>query len=418
MKFGLRNTRTVLKFAGNPERSFRSIHIAGTNGKGSTASFIASIMMESGYRTGLYTSPHLVQFGERIRVNGRMIPERRLVEYVRELRPVIEEVRATFFEATTCIAFRYFADEGVDIAIIETGLGGRLDATNVVLPEISVITSIGLDHTEYLGTTLSSIAREKGGIIKSGVPVVTSSDDRVVLRVLGGIALRRNSRLHRSFQAVALSVQRGSRGAEAVRFRSRLFDVENVTLGLPGPHQHLNARLAVAALDIMLRRAAVRARFRRVTASSIRRGLRRTQEDFALNGRLQYLGRRKEFLLDVAHNPDGIRTLAFAVGQLARRMRIAVFGAMKDKDWKGMVRALRPVVDTIVCVAAGTPRALKSGILQRYAARAGMQAVNGKDVGNGIALAQRLAGASGQILVTGSHYVVGEALRILREKNP
>lgn len=417
MKFGLRNTRTILKHAGNPERSFPTIHIAGTNGKGSTASFIASIMMESGYVTGLYTSPHLVQFTERIRINGRMIPERRLVGYVRELRPVIEAVHATFFEATTCVAFRYFADEGVEIAVIETGLGGRLDATNVLIPEISVITSIGRDHTEYLGNTIRSITREKGGIIKGRIPVVTSSDDPIVLDTLGRIARQRHSRLYRSSRVVALTALCRGRGAEAVRLSGRLFDIGNVRLDLAGPHQRVNARLAVAALDIMLRRTGVRKRFSRVTVASIRRGLRSAHLNAGLNGRLQRIGKRGKFLLDVAHNPDGIRTLMCAVTQLPQRKRVAVFGAMKDKDCRGMISALAAAVDQVVCVAAKTPRASAPRILLRYARELGVSAVNGRTVRGGLALAQRLAGASGQVLVTGSHYTVGEALKILRKRN-
>ena len=158
MKFGLRNTRRLLQYAGHPERRFASVHLAGTNGKGSTSAFLASIAVEGGLKTGLYTSPHLLRFTERIRVNGAELSEERLVYYVKDLRRVIESVHATFFEATTCIAFRFFADENVDLAVVETGLGGRFDATNVLFPLASVITSIGLDHTQYLGSTPEQIA--------------------------------------------------------------------------------------------------------------------------------------------------------------------------------------------------------------------------------------------------------------------
>src|SRR5512135_1725144 len=192
MKFGLRNIRNLLTFAGDPEAKFPSIHVAGTNGKGSTAAFLASAFMEAGYSTGLYTSPHLVRFTERITINGRQISEGRLAKYVGALRSAIEKTGATFFEATTCVAFQYFADEEVDIAIIEVGLGGRLDATNTLAPLACVITSIGFDHMEYLGPTIPSIAAEKGGIVKSRTPVVIGPIARSAERTISEIARKRH----------------------------------------------------------------------------------------------------------------------------------------------------------------------------------------------------------------------------------
>ena len=205
MKLGLRNVRTLVLAAGNPQRRFPSIHVAGTNGKGSTSSFIAACFTSAGYRTGLYTSPHLERFNERIRIDGLEIPDAEIVRLTRMLRPAIERTNATFFEATTVIAFSWFAREGVDVAVIETGLGGRLDATNVLKPMISVITNVALDHQEYLGNSLRMIAREKGGIIKPRTPVVTGSEDPDVIRVLKGIARKRSARFHLAGRVVRLS---------------------------------------------------------------------------------------------------------------------------------------------------------------------------------------------------------------------
>ncbi len=222
MKLGLRNVRTLVRAAGNPERGFSSIHIAGTNGKGSTSSFIASCFMSAGYRTGLYTSPHLERFNERIRIDGRQIPDAEIVRITKMLRPAIQKTKATFFEATTAIAFCWFAEQGVDVAVIETGLGGRLDATNVVRPMISVITNVALDHQEYLGNTLRKIAREKGGIIKPRTPVVTASEDRNVLRVLKAIARRRKATFYQARRVIRLD-QKSAPGRVTMRGDSSRF---------------------------------------------------------------------------------------------------------------------------------------------------------------------------------------------------
>ncbi len=402
MKFGLRNTRRLLEYVGNPHRSFPSVHVAGTNGKGSTASFLASVFTEAGYRTALYTSPHLVRFTERIRINGAEIPEQRLVEYVRLLRPAIEETRSTFFEATTCVAFLYFADEEVDVAVLETGLGGRLDATNVVVPEVSVITSVGFDHMDYLGNTIRSIAREKGGIIKHGIPAVTSSRDKVVLEVLAGIARRRRTRLTRAWTRARVSASRPG------RVRTAAFGEIRMRPGLGGHHQAANAQLAVAALDLLMTRTGTAAKFSRLTGRTIERGLSRVVRNVGLQGRLQWMDGR--ICLDVAHNPDGVRTLVQALGSRRRSRRIAVFGAMKDKDWHSMLRELGAAVDRFILVAARTPRAIPVKELLREARRLGFEAVGATSVRAGVRMARRGQGRRGEILVTGSHYVVGEFL--------
>ena len=412
IKFGLRNVLRLLNYVGNPHRAFPSVHIAGTNGKGSTASFIASILMESGYRTALYTSPHLVRFTERIRIDGKEIPEGRLVEYVRLLRPAIEETGATFFESTTCAAFMYFADEEVDIAVLETGLGGRLDATNVVLPEVSVITTIGMDHMEYLGNTLRSVSREKGGIIKRGVPVVTSSREPVVVGVLRAIAGRKHSPFYRAAGVVSLSSARASDGL--LKMRSRAFGAVRVRLGLGGPHQAENARLAVAALGILKRRRGGARRPGLITRDAIRRGLRNVRENTGLRGRLEIV--RSRLCLDVAHNPDGIRVLLRALGVRGRRPRVVVFGAMKDKDWKAMLCELHGAFDRCILVAPRVARAASVGTLLRRARALGMNAAGATSVASGVRLARGAAGPRGSIVVTGSHYVVGEALASLNRR--
>ena len=416
MKFGLRNMRSLLNRVGHPERAFPSVHIAGTNGKGSTAAFLSSMFMEAGCRTGLYTSPHLIRFTERIRINGREIPGERLGRYVRMLRPAIEEVRATFFEATTCVAFLYFADEEVDIAVIETGLGGRLDATNVLLPLAGVITNIDLDHREYLGNTIASIAREKGGIIKRRVPMVTAARDRTALRTLRAIAKRKGARFIEARKRVRM--ERASSGASWM-FQTRCLGRFASRLGLAGAFQQENAALAVAVADTLRENTAFVKDFRSFGKQAVRRGLSEVARNSGLEGRLERLGKRGEYIIDVAHNPAGIRALVSALRRERGVPRAAVFGVMKDKDHLSMLRSLVPFVRKLIPVAPRMERALAVSRLRMEAKRCGFEVGPGGSIRQGLREARRLMQRArpeegDYILVVGSHYVVGEFLAHLR----
>ncbi len=414
MKLGLRNIRGLMKHVGHPERRFPCIHIAGTNGKGSTASFLASIAMEAGYKTALYTSPHLVRFTERIKINGKELSEQQLVYYIEALRPAIEASHATFFEAATAVAFLYFADEGVDLAVVETGLGGRFDATNIVLPLVSVITNIAFDHTEHLGNTLPKIAREKGGIIKRGAPVVTGVTDRTVLAVLQNIARRKRTRVFEVDRIAGGVPVAGIQGRQTYRLTAGMMRGKKILPGLPGAHQVTNARLAIAAMDLLMRTR--RQHGLRVTKSAVSRGLERVRENTGLQGRLEKVQKGGPYLLDVAHNPDGIQTLIRALPGGARKPRIAVFGVMKDKDYRSMLDALSGTVPTLVLVAPKTGRALTVSTLYREARKRGVKVISAGSVARGLREARRRAGHSGTVLVTGSHYVVAEALEQLQKK--
>lgn len=414
MKFGLRNIRTLVREAGHPERAFPSIHVAGSNGKGSTAAFLASAFTEAGYRTGLYTSPHLVRFTERIRIDGKEIDGHRLAGYVRRLRPLIEKTRATFFEATTCVAFLYFADEKVDVAVIETGLGGRLDATNVLRPLVSVITNVSLEHTELLGRTVRAIAREKGGIIKPSVPAVTGATDPAVLAVLRRRAGLCGVRLRESSRTVSIVRHTGGKTAS---LRSPRLAPGRLTPGLAGSHQIRNAALALLTLDVLLGTSSGRKLFGALTSAVIRRAFERVVRNTGLRGRLENLGSgRRPILLDVAHNPAGIGTL---VGELQDRSEnnvVAVFGVMRDKDYSAMLAELATVADPVIAVAPAQKRALPAAELFRAGKELGFRMLNGGSVSSGIRKAVR-SKKRGSILITGSHYVVGEALRVFRKEN-
>jgi dihydrofolate synthase / folylpolyglutamate synthase len=416
IKYGLKNIRGLVTAYGHPERHFAALHIAGTNGKGSTASFLASMLKEAGYRTGLYTSPHLVRFNERIRIDGVPISDEHLVAYARAMRPDIEKHSATFFEATTCIAFRYFADEHVDVAVIETGLGGRLDATNVVTPMVSVITNIAMDHMEYLGTTLSAIAREKAGIIKRGIPVVTASTSDEALRVLRSVARRRGSPFHHAWEIASIRMDNTRRSGTQVRLGVQGWRIPPVTLGLSGEHQLTNAALAVSALSL----AAEVGTLARINGVVIARGLHNVARNTGLEGRLQQMKFRGiEIILDVAHNPDGMRTLADELSGRHVAFPLAVFGIVRDKDAGLVLEELRRTTREIIAVTPETERARPGREVARMATERGILAVDGGSVRAGLMMAvKRLtyetAPARKRLLVAGSHYVVGEALEFLK----
>jgi dihydrofolate synthase/folylpolyglutamate synthase len=409
MKFGLRNTRILLKALGDPHRKFPSIHVAGTNGKGSTSAFLASILQEAGYRTGLYTSPHLLRFTERVRINGVEISPRRVIAYVRRLRPEIERTGATFFEATTAIAFCYFADEEVDVAVVETGLGGRLDATNLLLPMISVITSIGKDHTDVLGKTLEEIAAEKGGIIKRNRPVITQVRQAGAEAVLRRIARVRRSPYFRAGNVSPLK-RRLPEGSVRVRFTRGVLAGRTAELGLHGTYQARNAQTAVAAISILERRG----RLKRVSPMHVVRGLARVHENTGIRGRFEFfMSGGARTLVDVAHNPDGIRALADAVRSRIGRPAVIVFGVMADKDAGQMLRRLRRIGRRIVVVAPVGHRALSAEVLGKQAREAGFTVHVSGSVARGLSWAQSMARGR-TVLVTGSHYVIGEAMEVLK----
>ncbi|MFN0157808.1 MAG: bifunctional folylpolyglutamate synthase/dihydrofolate synthase [Bacteroidota bacterium] len=413
MKFGLRNTRALLASVGHPERRFPSIHVGGTNGKGSTSAFLASILMEAGHTTGLYTSPHLVRFTERIRVDGTEIDEAQIVEYTNLLRPYIEKEGATFFEATTCMAFMYFSDMKIDIAVIEVGLGGRLDSTNVLYPLVSVITNVSREHTEILGNTLSSIAREKGGIIKRGVPSVTGSTDSSVLRTLRVIARKKGVRLHESSKCVQIGVRRIA-GTSLVTMTGRNTSVRAASLGLSGDFQTQNVQTAVAALDVCLGTRRGRKTLGLISPSDIKKGVINVVTNTGVRGRFETFDRDRRYMLDVAHNPQAVETLVASLNVTQQSNLVVVFGVMADKEYDVMIRILAPLAAIIVPVRPRIARALPIRELIRSAEAAGIRVNPGGSVAKGIQKASRLAKKGQKILITGSHYVVAEALEHLR----
>ena len=411
IKPGLARIRALLGFLGDPHRLFRAIHVGGTNGKGSTAAMVASVLGRQGYRVGLYTSPHLIDFTERIQVNGRVIPSDRvwaMTEKVRQASDACLSEPPTFFEATTALAFAHFADAAVDCAVIEVGLGGRFDATNVLTPLVSVITTIGLDHQEYLGTTPEAIAFEKAGIIKPGVPVVAGRLSPETLSVIRGEAAEREAfclTLGEDFDACGEAPERFSYDGLRRRYGG-------LSCPLPGRHQLDNAACALAALEL------AEARGLAVGEEAVREGLRAVRWP----GRLELVSRKPDVWLDGAHNPQAAEALAAHLTTLsARRAPVAqgrlilVVGMMRDKDRKGVLALLAavPGVCHLVVTSAAHPRAADPQELARDCEGLGVPVAVRPMVAEAFAYARNLAGPDDTICVTGSLLVVGEVKAVL-----
>jgi dihydrofolate synthase / folylpolyglutamate synthase len=407
MKFGLYGIQQLLKCFDNPENKFRSIHIAGTNGKGSTASMIASIFIEAGYKTGLYTSPHIVSFNERIRINGEPISSRSIASFVSDIYPEVEKNNSTFFEVATAIAFKYFADSNVDIAIIETGLGGRLDATNVLRPMVSVITSIGLEHTEILGDSIEKIAVEKAGIIKPGIPCVSRVRSPDAVRVLRKVCTKNKSKFI-SVRPNKIRIRKSSLEGLLLDFSDLGDQLKNVSVSLLGEHQAGNAALAIKAVEV----ASEQSDFI-IDTEAIRNGLRRIQQNTGILARFSLIKKKPLIIADVAHNPEAIRTLRKSLQKLFRNKINIVIGLMKDKDHRQIVKELKDCAKNVYAVAARTERSRPAIDLVMEFQRYGVKVCGYKSVADGLksALADREL-----LLITGSHFVVGEAYAFVNKE--
>jgi dihydrofolate synthase/folylpolyglutamate synthase len=431
-KFDLAHMRVLLAALGNPERRFPSVLIAGTNGKGSTAATLASILRASGLRTGLYTSPHLVRINERIRINGEEIADDRfgllhdVVE--RTAERLIEDGKLpwhpSFFEMLTAIAFEHLATSKVDIAVLEVGMGGRLDATNVVEPRVSVITDISLDHQKFLGNTVTEIAREKVGIIRPGGVVVTLPQHPEANDVIGHAILDADARGVSAVQYVP-PVSPGAATHYKKRFTAEGTDTTEaagpeseyllevmgreilVETPLVGRHQLRNVALAVAAAEELSKQGYP------VTAESIERGIRETHWP----GRFQVIPATTgwpEIVLDVAHNPAGAWALRSALSsRYENRQMIFVFGAMRDKAIAEISEILFPLTERVIATSADNPRSATPEEIRNAASRSNTEIEAAPDVTSALERARAMAGRYAIVVVTGSIYVIGEAMRTL-----
>lgn len=405
-KEDLDNTIALCRALDDPQQKFKSIHVAGTNGKGSTSHMLSAILQESGYKTGLYTSPHLKDFRERIRINGEMIRQDFVVDFVERTKTLSEAIAPSFFELTVAMAFDYFAKEQVDIAVIETGLGGRLDSTNVITPVLSVITNIGYDHMNILGNTLPEIAWEKAGIIKPGVPVVIGEwlDE-----------------------TKAIFLNKAKETGSGIVFASDLFEVSNTSynarmldcdvtgpdhiyrehfqLDLNGLYQTRNLSTVLAAADHLIKGGF------RITNQAKKRALANTKLLTGLHGRWEVIREKPTVVLDVAHNADGIRKVLQQLDELKDTYHKLnfVIGVVKDKDISKML-ALLPVNAHYFFTNAHIPRALPHEELRIIAEKSGLTSTSYDDVNTAIQEAMKDAGPDGLVMVCGSVFVVGEVV--------
>lgn len=404
-KPGLERITAFCRHIGNPQRNFFSIHVAGTNGKGSVAHIIASVLQQAGYRTGLFTSPHLKDFRERIRVDGEMIPKQKVVNFVDKRRDKMVELELSFFEMTAAMAFDYFAQSDVEVAVIETGLGGRLDATNIITPILSVITNVGMDHTALLGDTLPKIAAEKAGIIKKSIPVIVGEADPRYDGVFEQTAAANKSRVIYAEREFACEERTAGEGRQRFRLRrtrdAHSFDVE---LDLQGSYQSRNIVTASAAVDFLHEETPLT-----ISRRAYLEGMRCAAANTALAGRWQTLATAPLTICDTGHNAHGIAYVAEQLRATPHRALYCVMGFVRDKDLAHILPLL-PRDAHYIFTQAHSERALPAGELTAKAAIYGLKGETVDEVTAAVARARELAAPEDLIFIGGSTYVVAEAL--------
>ncbi len=399
--FGLENIQWILDSIGNPHGFLKTVHIGGTNGKGSVAAMLSHILKAAGYRVGKYTSPHLVSFTERITINEEEITETEVAELTTYIRQQIESVdpnRAfTFFDFTTALAFEYFRRKHVDIALIEVGLGGRLDSTNVVNPLISIITNVAFDHMDFLGHDILDVTREKAGIIKRGVPVVTGAQD-APQRIIEETGKSNDSPVY----VMGRDFSYEKKGPQSMSYSGLSLRLNDVFVNLKGDHQLANAAIALCAAELL---------------SSLGFGIDQKEFYAGLSqvtwpGRLEIVREKPVVILDGAHNVDGIRALAgFLTSQFPGRRRLLIFGVMKDKEYEKMLGELLPHVDETILTVPKNDRALPPEFMQKLAPKA----IVADDVTWALKKAKSMSTDEDVIVITGSLYLVGECKTVINE---
>lgn len=402
-KDNLDNTIAICELLDHPENKFRSIHIAGTNGKGSTSHMIASILQDAGYRIGLYTSPHLKDFRERIKINGEMISESFVIDFIERYKNDFEKIQPSFFEMTVGLAFDYFSKSNIDIAVVEVGLGGRLDSTNVITPEISVITNISFDHTALLGNTLEKIATEKAGIIKKNVPVVVGETHPETKTVFEHIASFNNTNIVYADQelkatniryATSLTMDIHMKGS--IKFK----DLES---GLSGQYQEKNIKTVIAGIELLKQKKFI------IREDNVRRGIKHVVKNTGLLGRWQILSNTPLTIADTGHNEAGIKEVLEQIFKTPHDHLHFVIGMVNDKDISTILKML-PKNATYYFCKANIPRALPAQELKQQAEKEGLHGELFSTVIDALSAAQLNAGINDLVFVGGSTFTVAEVV--------
>ncbi|MBQ7817454.1 MAG: bifunctional folylpolyglutamate synthase/dihydrofolate synthase [Oscillospiraceae bacterium] len=394
---GLSRTFELLEKMGNPQKMLKFVHIAGTNGKGSTAAMTASILRKAGYCTGLYTSPYIYTFHERMQVDGQMITDAELVEITEFVKPLADSMAEspTEFELVSCIAFEFFKRRGCDIVVLEVGMGGELDSTNVIpTPEVAVITNIGLDHTDYLGSTIEEIALTKAGIFKEGGDAVIYRGAPSVEAVFEQVCAERNVSLKK---ADFDSIKPISHGLDGQTFDCG--EYKGLQIPLLGEHQMRNAAVVLAVMETLTQKGW------KISRQNIYDGLR----DVSWPGRFDIVRKQPLFIIDGGHNPQCIEALVKNIADyLAGKRVIALTGVLADKDYGDMYRPVMPLVEEFVCVTPPNPRRLPAAELAEHLEKAGAKATACDEIADGVKMALSLAGEDGAVLCFGSLYTIGD----------
>jgi dihydrofolate synthase / folylpolyglutamate synthase len=406
IKTDLDNTKKICDWLGDPQDKFKCIHIAGTNGKGSCSHMIAAILQECGYNTGLYTSPHLKDFRERIRINGEMVSKDFVISFTERIKPLIEEINPSFFELTVGMAFEYFAEQRTDVAVIETGLGGRLDSTNIIMPELSVITNIGKDHMNILGDTLPLIAAEKAGIIKKNVTAIIGESSDETDEVFMSVATERHAPIVFADKRYYASDWQHKNGLlETNIVNSHDQSRVSYQLDLPGYYQLKNLVTVSETIHQL------RSKKYDLPQEKVTRALRQVKKLTGLHGRWEVIHQHPQVVLDVAHNEDGIRELVNQVELSDYRQLHIIFGIVKDKEIDNVLALLPPHAEYYF-TKAQIPRALPETVLHQKALAVGLKGEAYSDVNDALKTALANASKEDLILVCGSVFVVGEVLPI------
>ena len=429
-KADITNTVSLMHHLVNPERRFRSIHVAGTNGKGSVSHMLASILMQAGYKVGLYTSPHLVDFRERIRINGAMIPQEEVTRFVELHKDYMQSLQLSFFEMTVGLAFDYFAAQQVDVAVVEVGMGGRLDSTNVIMPDLSIITNIGFDHTQFLGNTLPLIAGEKAGIIKPGVPVVIGESHPETRPVFEKKAAEMGAPIYFADDRYRIIAQPEPPSLQSsdLRFTVEKMGIENgelrienypsaaalnvtgdtpaqFTCPLSGSYQLKNLATLFQALELLPTVGYT------ISPDNIRNGIARVVQDTGLHGRWEKMDEHPLTICETAHNADGVRAMLQKLGEIPYHHLHLIYGCVNDKDFRSILQMLPHDQTTYYYTQPSVPRALPVAQLAEAAASCGMAGEAFSQVADAIRAARANADPRHDlVLVTGSIFLVADAV--------
>lgn len=407
IKYDLKNIKSLLNYSGNPQKSFKSIHVAGTNGKGSVSSIINSFLIENGFKSGLYTSPHLIDFRERILVDGKFISRKFIVEFVTGLYKEIEKIKPSFFEVTTAMAFAYFKYKKADYAVIEAGLGGRLDSTNIITPRVSVITSISIDHTNFLGNTIESITKEKGGIIKEGVPAVIGNVPGISKYILKKIARDKNSGIVFSQRRNVIITKRTEKG---FYFNSGI-KLRNLFFPLTGDYQKNNIRTAHGVIDLIIDAEKIKPAGKIMSATF--KNLKINSNFF---GRFELVSTRPKIVIDVSHNPQALENVRSNLKYYKFNKLIVIFAMMQDKDYKVSVRILERLKAKIIFTKPSYYRFAETNDLFNSLKKKSVHIIK-DDLYDALLYARQNTGVNDMILVTGSFFLISDFMKLLNKTN-